>query len=65
MLESLKSLRTWVLKELANELDPVFAHLFQQSLDTGEIPNEWLLVTFFPSLRKGIGRLLVIIALCP
>ena len=32
-----------VLKVLANELDPVFAHLFQQSLDMGEIPKEWLL----------------------
>ena len=29
-----------ILKELAAELDPVFAHLFQQSLDTGEIPEE-------------------------
>ena len=29
-----------VLKELANELGPVFAHLFQQSLDTGEITKE-------------------------
>ena len=28
-----------VLKELATELGPVFAHLFQQSIDTGEIPN--------------------------
>ena len=26
-----------VLKELASELGPVFAHLFQQSIDTGEI----------------------------
>ena len=32
-----------VLKELANELGPVFAHLFKQYLDTGEIPKEWLL----------------------
>ena len=30
-----------VLKELATELGPGFAHLFQQSLDTGEIPKEW------------------------
>ena len=29
-----------VLKELANELGLVFAHLFQQFLDTGEIPKE-------------------------
>ena len=26
-----------VLKQLATELGPVFAHLFQQSIDTGEI----------------------------
>ena len=32
-----------VLKELANELGLVFAHLFQQSIDTGEIPKEWSL----------------------
>ena len=32
-----------VLKELATELGPVFAHLFQQSMDTGEIPKEWSL----------------------
>ena len=29
-----------VLKELATELGPVFAHLFQQSIDSGEIPKE-------------------------
>ena len=29
-----------VLKELATMLGPVFAHLFQQSIDTGEIPKE-------------------------
>ena len=29
-----------VLKELAVELGPVFAHLFQQSLDKGDIPKE-------------------------
>ena len=28
------------VKELAVELGPVFAHLFQQSLDKGEIPKE-------------------------
>ena len=29
-----------VLKELATVLGPVFAHLFQQSMATGEIPKE-------------------------
>ena len=28
-----------VLKELATELSPLFAHLFQQSMDTDEIPK--------------------------
>ena len=28
------------LKELASELCPVFAHLFQQLIDSGEIPKE-------------------------
>ena len=31
------------LKELATELGPVFAHLFQQLIDKGEIPKEWSL----------------------
>ena len=35
-----------VLKELATELGPVFAHLFQQSIDTGEIPKEWSLANW-------------------
>ena len=42
-----------VLKELANELGPVFAHLFQQSLDTGEIPKEWFLVNICSLFKKG------------
>ena len=37
-----------VLKELANELGSVFAHSFQQSLDTGEIPKEWLFANICP-----------------
>ena len=32
-----------VLNKLASELGPVFAHLFQQSIDSGEIPKEWSL----------------------
>ena len=47
------------------KLGSVFAHLFQQSLDTGEIPKEWLLANISPSLRKGIGLLLLTVALCP
>ena len=42
-----------VLKELASELGPVFAHLFQQSIDTGEIPKEWSLANICPLFKKG------------
>ena len=42
-----------VLKELAVELGPVFAHLFQQSIDTGEIPKEWSLANICPLFKKG------------
>ena len=42
-----------VLKELLTELDPVFAHLFQQSIDTGEIPKEWSLANICPLFKKS------------
>ena len=42
-----------VLKELATELGPVFAHLFQKSLDTGEIPKELSLANICPLYKKG------------
>ena len=42
-----------VLKELATELGPVFAHLFQQSIDTGEIPKEWSLANICPLFKKN------------
>ena len=42
-----------VLKELATELGPVFAHLFQQSIDKGEIPKEWSHANICPPFKKG------------
>ena len=42
-----------VLKELAIELGPVFAHLFQQLTDTGEIPKEWFLANICPLFKKS------------
>ena len=41
------------LKELATELGPVFAHLFQQSIDTSEIPKEWSLANICPLFKKS------------
>ena len=46
-----------VLKELATELGPVFAHFFQQSIDTGEIPKEWSLANIFPLFKKSDSSL--------
>ena len=34
-------------------LDTVFAHLFQQSTDKGEIPKEWSLANICPLFKKG------------
>ena len=45
-------LHSRVLKELATELGPVFAHLFQPSIDTGEITKEWSLANIFPLFKE-------------
>ena len=42
-----------VVKELATELGLVFAHLFQQSIDTGEIPKEWSLANICLIFKKS------------
>ena len=42
-----------VLKQLAPELGPIFSHLFQQSIDSGEIPKEWSLANISPVFKKG------------
>ena len=38
---------------MATELGPIFAHLFQQSIDKGEIPKEWSLANICPLFKKG------------
>ena len=42
-----------VLKELADELGPITADLFQQTLDMGEILKEWLLANMRPLFKRG------------
>ena len=42
-----------VLNEVATDLGPVFAHLFQQSIDKGEIPKKWSLANICPLFKKG------------
>ena len=54
-----------VLKELLTELGPIFAYLFQQSIDTGEIPKEWSLANICPLSRRVTCHLRAIIARFP
>ena len=54
-----------VLKELATELGPVFAHLFQQSIDTLKSKRNGLLQISAPFSRRVIGHLRAIIARFP
>ena len=42
-----------VQNELATELGLVYAHLFQQSIDPGEIPKEWSLANICPLFKKS------------
>ena len=42
-----------ILKELATELGPVFVNLFQQSIETGEIPKKKSLANICPLFKKS------------
>ena len=50
-----------VLKELATELGPVFAHLFQKSLTRVKFPKNGLLQIYVPSIKRVTGLTHVII----
>ena len=49
----LDELHPRVLKELAAELCPLFAYLFQQSTDTGEIPKDWSFANICRLFKKS------------
>ena len=42
-----------LLKELASELAPIMAALFNQSLSTGEVPDDWSNALISPVFKKG------------
>ena len=54
-----------VLKGIGSELGPVFAHLFPQSIDMGEIPKEWSLANICLLFKKEIGLWLAITVRSP
>ncbi len=42
-----------ILKECAQELAPAMRVLFQRSIDTGELPDDWLRANITPVFKKG------------
>ena len=42
-----------ILWELAAELAPILTTIFQQSLETGQIPDDWTLAFVSPIFKKG------------
>ena len=44
---------TYIPRELSHELAPILASLFQQSLDQGQLPNDWIKANVVPIFKKG------------
>ena len=42
-----------ILKDLADEVAPVLTFIFQQSLDTGDVPSDWRQANISPIYKKG------------
>lgn len=42
-----------ILKELAIEISPVITFLFRKSIDTGDLPQDWLKANIAPVFKKG------------
>ncbi len=47
------------LKELAEEIAPLLTEIFQQSLSTGEVPEDWTKANVAPIYKKGNKNLAV------
>ncbi len=43
----------WTLKQVADELSPALTKIFQLSLDTGVVPEDWLCANITPIFKKG------------
>ena len=41
-----------ILKTCSKEISPALANIFQQSLDTGTLPNDWKKSNISPILKK-------------
>ena len=45
-----------ILKELATVLSPFLSKLFQQSIDSGELPSDWKLANVCPIYKSGCQK---------
>ena len=43
----------YLLKSCSAEIAPRLEVIFKQSLNTGELPSDWLTANFFPVFKKG------------
>ena len=43
-----------VLKETAEQIAPIITHIFQQSYNTGKLPNDWLQALVTPIHKKSL-----------
>ena len=50
---SLDNIPSVILKNCAHELSPALSSIFQQSLNTGDLPNDWRNATIAPVFKKG------------
>jgi len=46
-----------VMKETSDELAPVLTFIFNQSLSTGEVPDDWCIANIFALHKKGAKEL--------
>ena len=46
-----------ILKNAANEISPFLKIIFDQSLQTGKLPDDWVEANVAPVFKKGIGTL--------
>ena len=50
-------LPNWILKNAANEISPFLKIIFDRSLQTGKLPDDWVEANVALSSKKGIGTL--------